>query len=491
MKSSDINSVSAYRVFQTTIIAALVCACSFTVAYGQKSGGNADMDATLYRYDSSLVRLELSYGILYRVLSFKQDGSNWVAPIKARVEAWQDGKLVASQDITKDVRFQGTKAQLEANGATLALDAAGFTIPANANTKVALLWYYTSPGGKQGTDTITRDLGQIDNDATHLAVSGLELASRVEKSNGQQSPFEKVGYIVSPNPSSVFGDEYTKLYYYCEVYVPKSMIDPTQSVEITTRILDGSGKEMLTMTRSQALLNSVIPFIGSADIDGLPGDTYKLEVLLKRQGSIEAQVTRRFYYESSMQISEDAPTPTPGANDQAIYLNSAISRMSENELDERFMQAKYIAKATDIKAYEALKDLDAKRKYFFSFWRNRDKDIAHPLSAYDEYYLHVAEANKQYTYQKTPGWKSDRGRVYIMYGPPDQITGDQFSTEAKPYITWNYQKTHYVLSSGSIGLPTFVFLDKQGGGKYMLVHSNVLGETAEPDWYNAEARRTR
>ena len=38
----------------------------------------------------------------------------------------------------------------------------------------------------------------------------------------------------------------------------------------------------------------------------------------------------------------------------------------------------------------------------------------------EEYYRRIAYANEQYA-SGIPGWKTDRGRVYIMYGPPDDI----------------------------------------------------------------------
>ena len=90
---------------------------------------------------------------------------------------------------------------------------------------------------------------------------------------------------------------------------------------------------------------------------------------------------------------------------------------------------------------------------------------------------------------KTPGWKTARGRVLIQYGYPDEIQRQPFSIDTKPYMMWEYiGRNNIPLQFGSRA--EFVFVDKQGGGNYILVHSNVRGETSETDWYSREALQT-
>jgi hypothetical protein len=82
--------------------------------------------------------------------------------------------------------------------------------------------------------------------------------------------------------------------------------------------------------------------------------------------------------------------------------------------------------------------------------------------------------------------------VYLTYGPPPAsgIQNTPFSSEYKPYIIWTYDPTPSIqLRPGFGERPFFVFLDRQGGGNYFLVHSNAAAETSEPNWMSHEALR--
>ncbi len=76
-----------------------------------------------------------------------------------------------------------------------------------------------------------------------------------------------------------------------------------------------------------------------------------------------------------------------------------------------------------------------------------------------------------------------------MYGSPDRTVDELFSTQAKPYIQWQYIGRGYRLSDGSRAY--FYFVDKMGGGNFTLVHSNVMGEVSNPNWYSMDALQIR
>jgi GWxTD domain-containing protein len=78
---------------------------------------------------------------------------------------------------------------------------------------------------------------------------------------------------------------------------------------------------------------------------------------------------------------------------------------------------------------------DAQRRRFIGwFWARRDEDLrdnVHPIKM--ETYGRVAEANKRFT-ELPRGWRTDRGRVWVMFGRPTTIRSD-FEDEN---TTWNY-----------------------------------------------------
>ncbi|MFI5202406.1 MAG: GWxTD domain-containing protein, partial [Candidatus Kapaibacterium sp.] len=328
-----------------------------------------------------------------------------------------------------------------------------------------------------------------DRDAAKLALSGIELASQLEKSSGQSSPFEKAGYIVTPNPSATFGENYTKLYYYTELYVPRATVDSTQSVDVVTSVIDPTGTQILSNTQKVPLAGTTIPIILGLDIDGLASDSYKLRIQAKYQDAIAAEAEKSFYYASDMKLSEPAPAPPSSmAADSVLFAGSDFAKLTDAEADELVEQSMYWGADADKAAAKTLTTLVDKQQFLFSFWRAEDSKLhsAQPLGAYRLFLSRVSEANKDYTYQKTPGWKSSRGRVLIMYGPPTAIANEPYHAGYKPYIIWQYDPNQAIrLREGNRA--EFDFVDRMGGGNYFLVNSNVIGENYDPNWMTTEA----
>lgn len=103
-------------------------------------------------------------------------------------------------------------------------------------------------------------------------------------------------------------------------------------------------------------------------------------------------------------------------------------------------------------AFKTLKSDEEREQFIEQFWLRRDPTpdtIAN--EAEDDHYRRTVYANEQFA-SAVPGWKTDRGRIYIKYGPPDQIdshrSGGSYqrpmdegggSTTTFPYETWHYR----------------------------------------------------
>ncbi|MEP7234236.1 MAG: GWxTD domain-containing protein [Ignavibacteriota bacterium] len=488
--------------------------------YSQPTQAKVELDATSFVRDIDNIQVELYYSIIQGALFFEQKGTDWITQIDARAEIWEDGKVIASQDIKKEMVISGSKAVLDAGKSSLLLDGVALKGHFRSNDEAVLIFRSKNEKGIPRMDTIKRKFFApiVVSDKCYLG--GIELATSLTKTTDVKNPFEKFGFIITPNPSKVYGTTTSKLDYYTELYVPSSMISPTTTSTIITRVLDGQTHEMFANSHTQVLSAATVPLVGSIDIDGLPTDSYILEVVVKTGDKVEATMQKVFFYDSGMKLSEEEMDTPSGLLDEAtIYAVSDLSKMAALELGEKGDQAMYIANNEQIKAWKKLKqkyesdeaaegsataetkpalskqkedDTEAERKFLFNFWRLKDKEQSSVSSmlAYKAYYRRVEEINKKFTYQKTPGWETDFGRVALRFGLPDErlITQVLHSVEAKPYITWEYRDKNIPLISGSHAI--FVFLDRQGGGKFVLVHSNVQGETYEPDWYSQEASRT-
>ena len=120
-------------------------------------------------------------------------------------------------------------------------------------------------------------------------------------------------------------------------------------------------------------------------------------------------------------------------------------------------QLQYIAKTGEIDSL--LKVPVNKREEMWSkFWGHKDSIFrigAQELET--EYFNRVSYTNEHFTNVRE-GWKTDRGRIYVKLGNPNEISRYPFESDSKPYEIWYYYLWNL----------QFVFVDKQGFGDYIL-----------------------
>jgi len=126
----------------------------------------------------------------------------------------------------------------------------------------------------------------------------------------------------------------------------------------------------------------------------------------------------------------------------------------------------YIITAGERAAFKRL-STDAERKDFIEqFWLLRDPTPGTAENEFkDEHYRRIAYANEHFGAQ-APGWKTDRGRIYIVFGPPDEIE-DQSSS-----VNWTYRYLEGIGSNVKIH-----FVDRAGSGEFQMLidPNNPLG----------------
>ena len=127
-------------------------------------------------------------------------------------------------------------------------------------------------------------------------------------------------------------------------------------------------------------------------------------------------------------------------------------------------QMKYIITDDERKRLKNLKQAN-RENFFYSLWKARDPspDSQHN-ELMEEYFKRIDYVNEHFTGWE-PGWETDRGMIYILFGPPDDIQRTNPSVRSpSTYQIWNY----YVISK------RFVFKDQNGFGDYQL-ESPFLG----------------
>jgi GWxTD domain-containing protein len=111
---------------------------------------------------------------------------------------------------------------------------------------------------------------------------------------------------------------------------------------------------------------------------------------------------------------------------------------------------------------------NAERDCFIAqFWLRRDPTPGTAENEFrDEHYRRIAYANKHFpTASGAPGWQTDRGHIYILYGPPDEI--DSHPKGSHPYAVELWLYRHLYRDLQGIGdNSTITFVDKTGKGDY-------------------------
>ncbi|MBZ5565873.1 MAG: GWxTD domain-containing protein, partial [Acidobacteriia bacterium] len=138
----------------------------------------------------------------------------------------------------------------------------------------------------------------------------------------------------------------------------------------------------------------------------------------------------------------------------------------------------YIISDEERAAFKNLTTDEERENFIESFWERRNPDPGSPENEFkEEYYRRIAYANEHFS-SGVPGWKTDRGRIYIMYGPPDEIdphpSGGTYNrtpeegggrTVTYPFEHWRYR---YIENIGENVVLEFV--DPSGSGEYHLAY---------------------
>lgn len=305
-----------------------------------------------------------------------------------------------------------------------------------------------------------------------LSISDIQLASKmIQGSENTNSIFYKNTFEVIPIPNLVFGENQPVLFFYTELYNLQDDSYEVDNFKINEVIFNSRGKVVSRKDKVLPRNTETRVEVGSFVLSKLPTDTYTLIIsVIDTTKNIGVNSSKRFFVYNPNIIDTD----TAFVSIKPV-LGSVFGAMSEEELDDIFTKSKYIATAGEIDKYNKIRGEESKREFLFDFWNNRDLDPSTNENEYFYDYLKRIEiSNQRYNSMQKPGWKTDRGRVFIIYGEPSEIERYPNQIESRPYEIWNYNDIE--------GGVFFIFADLTGFSEYTLVHSTKRGELRDDNW---------
>src|SRR5271168_1283259 len=153
-----------------------------------------------------------------------------------------------------------------------------------------------------------------------------------------------------------------------------------------------------------------------------------------------------FVYLPKASAQGESPTQQPDQTDKKAAKQAAKDRAKRdkdlyNELDSQYKKwlnedVVYIISPEERSAFLHLQTNEEREQFIEQFWQRRNPDPDSAENTFkEEHYRRIAYTNEHYA-SGIPGWKTDRGRIYITWGAPDDIdshpsggTYDRPSTE--------------------------------------------------------------
>ncbi len=304
-------------------------------------------------------------------------------------------------------------------------------------------------------------------------LSDLLLATAVRMSAPDSSggaaagEIERGGLLMRTAPVPHLTPTEAALSYYAEVY-------PWQGASLDGRIAvavlgAARGTVVRTPPRTVRFAAAGGAARGSVDLTGLPAGRYTLQLAVTLGDS--TVVDEAPFVMGTMSDVAAANVTPPAPTHDPLDLADA----TEAGLDSLYAPLAYLLEPGERGIYDQL-SVDGKRRFLISFWAK--KDLTHGIGvnqAMVEFYGLVNFANGAFREggaAQIPGWRTDRGRIFLRNGRWDDIL-QRPAASPQPYEVWKYTRGRQRY---------YVFVDQTGVGHYQLVGSNDRQEPGLQNW---------
>ncbi|MBN1153891.1 GWxTD domain-containing protein [candidate division KSB1 bacterium] len=458
-------------LFLVAILSLLIILGSADSAHSDQL--DLDIDWAMFRYDDTHVMLEIYYAFLQDDIRYQFANDSYIGTTFGELRIYQDEHFLEqyswkNQNIVPD--------SLQLKNLKLIIDRVAFKL---ASGEYECEFTLQDVNDSTNFQKVKWPLNIPPMNQSTPYISDIEIASSITQvSQATDSPFYKNTLNVVPNPTLIFSSELPMLFFYMEAYhLDKAGLTDGYSLTYSIRNSDGEVLESPRPRRfaKRDILNPSIEF-GMMNVGRLKSGAYRLDVsLLKPDESIIDEKSKKFYI---YQRDEELIT---AANDTVAQSSTGIfASMDSLTIVNEYNIANYLMTDEFRVIWNSLDTVEGRKRFLFQFWNMRDPNPDTPTNEFrDEYYKRVDYANRHYRAFTKEGWSTDRGRVYIIYGPPSDIERHPNEPNLYPYEIWEYDH----LQSGVI----FVFGDFEGYKNYRLLHSNLDGEIK--DYYYIESLR--
>ena len=332
------------------------------------------------------------------------------------------------------------------------------------------------------------------------SISSVQLMSKVSPTE-TENILSRGGYDMLPYVNDFMPAAVSSLRPYFEIYnLDKEVGTGNNEFDVVCRVVKretGFQVPGFASRRRHKVVGKTIPILQEIDISALPSGNYELVVEVNNTSG-ETMLTTRVGFQRSNPQVQASGTPVDVAT-------SFAGLITDEEQLNYYLKALYpISNERQKNIVNGLvekSDLQGKQTFLYEFWTERSGMKA--ASDWEQYRKWLEYVDAHYSYPLTPGYRTDRGRVYLQYGPPDyirdeknfvgalrvgsgtsaqiRISGDAPDSRGHiyylPYQLWRYNRIE-----GDDANRVFLFWDEMRSGYYKLLNSNARGEQLDPYW---------
>lgn len=354
-----------------------------------------------------------------------------------------------------------------------------------------------SPGSYTVSIDLT-DLNKTQNNTVHFSqeititppavtcfVSEILLVDEIAPASNPPSNFTRGNQDLIPLVTNFLSQEYNHLRFYAEIYNSKQSFTDSSAAflclyKIANPKTGAPFRNFQKVMRMKA--NEVIPLLADLDISMLPSGNYDIVIEIRSKTNELIAKANRSFQRSNIDVEIPAEEI-----EQLMLDNSFVGYVSSvDTLTEYIYCLRPIGTEKEKYQIDHQKDLlptlDMKKRFFYSFWANRN--ALDPSQGWADYKREVAIAEGMFKTRIKKGYETDRGRVYLQYGPPNVRTERPTEPSAYPYEIWHYYKIKQYSNK------RFVFFNQDLiSNDYELIHSDMYGEIRNANWQNFLSRR--
>ncbi|MFC2111087.1 GWxTD domain-containing protein, partial [Bacteroidota bacterium] len=308
-----------------------------------------------------------------------------------------------------------------------------------------------------------------------IAISDIELIESFTKST-EQNILTKSGFDLVPYIFNYYPEKINKLTFYAEIYNTEKIMGEKERFLATYYIEAFETSKYIAGLRKfkKETSGDVIIAFNEFELTNLPSGNYNLVIEIRNKENKLITVGKLFFQRSNPNIKIDY-------NDIAAVdaENSFASKYTDKDsLAGMIRSLQPISTEMEkIFADNQIKngDVQIMQKFFLNFWNNRNE--LNPEQAWYDYKLELEKTDNNFGTSIRRGYETDRGRVYLQYGPPNTMTKQHSEPSAYPYEIWHYYKL------GNQSNKKFVFYSPQmATNDFELIHSDAVGEVNNYSW---------